>query len=115
MTITAEQIRAARALLRLEQEELARKVGVSITTIRRLEAPSGMELVARDTANNVVKALQEAGVEFIRQGVSLKAKAPSDAALFGRLRAIAEEAASQGAGQNWLTDADLYGDDGLPR
>jgi transcriptional regulator with XRE-family HTH domain len=113
--ITAEQIRAARALLRLEQEELARKVGVSITTIRRLEAPSGMDLVARDTADSVVKALQEAGVEFIHQGVSLKAKAEGDEALLGRLRAIAERAARQNAGRDWLTDADLYGDDGLPR
>lgn len=113
--ITAEQIRAARALLRLEQEELARKVGVSITTIRRLEAPSGMELVARDTADSVVRALQEAGVEFIHQGVSLKAKTEGAEALLGRLRAIAEKAAGQNAGREWLIDADLYGDDGLPR
>jgi transcriptional regulator with XRE-family HTH domain len=109
--ITAEQIRAARALLRLEQEELARRVGVSITTIRRLEAPSGTEFVAADTADNVIRALEEAGVEFIHQGVSLKAKAQGDEALLGRLRAIAEKA----AGRDWLTDADLYGDDGLPR
>jgi transcriptional regulator with XRE-family HTH domain len=112
--ITAEQIRAARALLRLEQEELARKVGVSVTTIRRLEAPSGMELVARDTAEKVVRTLQESGVEFIHQGVSLKPKA-KDEALLARLRAIAERAAAAGAGHDWLGDADLYGDDGLPR
>jgi transcriptional regulator with XRE-family HTH domain len=112
--ITAEQIRAARALLRLEQEELARKVGVSVTTIRRLEAPSGMEFVARDTAENVIQALQEAGVEFIHQGVSLKAKTQGQDVLLDRLRAIAEKAAAQSAGDGWLTDADLYGDDGLP-
>ena len=35
---TPEQIKAARALLRMEQEELARRAGVSVTTIRRLEA-----------------------------------------------------------------------------
>jgi transcriptional regulator with XRE-family HTH domain len=112
--ITAEQIKAARALLRLEQEELARRAGVSISTIRRLEAPSGAELVAADTAGAVVKTLQEAGVEFIHQGVTLKPAGSDGAMLLGRLRAIAERAAAQGAGRDWLSDADLYGDDGLP-
>jgi transcriptional regulator with XRE-family HTH domain len=112
--ISAEQIKAARALLRLEQEELARRAGVSVSTIRRLEAPSGAELVAGDTAASVVKILQEAGVEFIHQGVALKPKA-QDEALYARLRAIAERAASQQAGRGWLNEGDLYGDDGLPK
>jgi transcriptional regulator with XRE-family HTH domain len=112
--ITAEQIKAARALLRLEQEELARRAGVSISTIRRLEAPSGAELVAGDTAASVVRSLEEAGVEFIHQGVALKAK-PQEEALLARLRAIAERAATSGARRKWFTDADLYGDDGLPK
>jgi transcriptional regulator with XRE-family HTH domain len=112
--ITAEQIKAARALLRLEQEELARRAGVSISTIRRLEAPRGAELVAPDTAGAVVKTLQEAGVEFVHQGVSLKPKGQQGDILFGRLRAIAERAAARNAG-DWLDEADLYGDDGLPR
>jgi transcriptional regulator with XRE-family HTH domain len=112
--ITAEQIKAARALLRLEQEELARRAGVSISTIRRLEAPSGGNLVAPETASVVAKVLQEAGVEFIHQGVTLKPTGRQDDALLGRLRAIAERAAAQSAGREWLGDADLYGDDGLP-
>ncbi len=37
MEITPEQIRAARALLRLEQVELAARAHVSVVTIRRLE------------------------------------------------------------------------------
>ncbi len=112
--ISAEQIKAARALLRLEQEELARRAGVSISTIRRLEAASGEGQVAQPTLDMVVKALEEAGVEFIHQGVSLKAKPRNDKELFERLRAIAERAAAEQAGRDWLTDADLYGDDGLP-
>jgi transcriptional regulator with XRE-family HTH domain len=112
--ITAEQIKAARALLRLEQEELARRAGVSVSTIRRLEASGGGDLVAGDTAAAVIRSLQEAGVDFIHQGVSLKAK-PQDEALLARLRAIAERAAKQNAGRDWLDDADLYGDDGLPK
>lgn len=112
--ITAEQIKAARALLRLEQDQLARRSGVSISTIRRMEAASGEGLVAPATVNSVVKALEEAGVEFIHQGVSLKIKAENEEALLGRLRAIAERAASHTAQGEWLSDSDLYDDDGLP-
>lgn len=110
--ITAEQIKAARALLRLEQEELARRSGVSVTTIRRLEAADGERLVAENTVRNVVRALEEAGVEFIHQGVSVKTPPRNKVEQLTRLRAIARRAA-QGSGE-WLSDADLYGDDGLP-
>ncbi|WP_088343692.1 MULTISPECIES: helix-turn-helix transcriptional regulator [Rhodomicrobium] len=113
--ISAEQIKAARALLRLEQEELARRAGISVSTIRRLEAAGGEPVVAGATLDHVVKILQEAGVEFIHQGVSLTAKSGDADALFGRLRAIAERAAAQNPGRDWLSDADLYDDDGLPR
>ena len=112
--IRAEQIKAARALLRMEQDELARLSGVSVTTIRRLEAASGERLVAETTTVTVRKALEEAGVEFIQQGVSLKAKSADGEALLRRLWAIAERAAPRQTGREWLADADLYGDDGLP-
>lgn len=112
--ITAEQIKAARALLRLEQEELARRSGVSVTTIRRLEAADGEQFVAKQTVRNVVKALEEAGVEFIHQGVSLKKALRDKEAQLARLRAIAKRASKQ-TSDDWLTDADLYGDDGLPK
>lgn len=112
---SAEQIKAARALLRMEQEDLARRSGVSVSTIRRLEAAQGAGLVAPATVATVVKTLQEAGVEFIHQGVSLKGAPGGSEALFGRLRAIAERAAASRSGKDWLTDADLYGDDGLPK
>jgi transcriptional regulator with XRE-family HTH domain len=113
--ISAEQIKAARALLRMEQNELARLSGVSVTTIRRLEAASGERLVAEATTGTVRKALEEAGVEFMHQGVSLKSKPADGEALFTRLRGIAERAAMIPPGKEWLTDVDLYGDDGLPR
>jgi transcriptional regulator with XRE-family HTH domain len=99
----------------MEQEELARRADVSVTTIRRLEAASGEQLVAAATTEKVRKALEEAGVEFIHQGVSLKADAASAEALCGRLRAIAERAADRLKTHDWLSDDDLYGDDGLPK
>ena len=48
MLITPAQIRAARALLRMDQEELARRANVSVVTVRRLEAPDGLSKVARE-------------------------------------------------------------------
>jgi transcriptional regulator with XRE-family HTH domain len=111
--ITAEQIKAARALLRLEQDELARRAGVSVSTIRRVEAVSG-GLVAEATIGAVQQALEEAGVEFIQEGVMRKTQDARDPnALFLRLRAIAERSAAQ-AGVS-MSEADLYDDDGLPR
>jgi transcriptional regulator with XRE-family HTH domain len=113
--ITAEQIKAARALLRMEQDELARRAGVSVTTIRRLEAAAGEALVAGSTASEVQRVLQEAGVEFIHDGVCLKPRSQDSVALFERLYAIAERSAAQQAALPPFTEADLYGDDGLPK
>ena len=112
--ITAEQIKAARALLRMEQDELARRSGVSITTIRRLEAAGGENLVADKTADDVQRSLQEAGVEFIFDGVRLKRNEDESAALFQRLRIIAERSAAQQAELPPYSEADLYDDHGLP-
>jgi transcriptional regulator with XRE-family HTH domain len=112
--ITAEQIKAARALLRMEQEELARRSGVSVTTIRRLEAAGGEAAVAEATALEIQNTLQEAGVDFIYDGVRLKPSAAADELLFQRLRAIAERSAARQADLPPFSEADLYDDHGLP-
>ncbi len=111
--ITAEQIKAARALLRMEQDELARRASVSITTIRRLEA-TGDAAVAEATAHSVQTALQEAGVEFIVDGVCLKRNAANADVLFETLLAIATESARRLEGLPAFAEAGLFGDDGLP-
>lgn len=112
--ITAEQIKAARALLRLEQEELARRAGVSVSTIRRAEAAYGEGLVAEQTVELVRNVLEEAGVEFIPDGVIRKRPEKRDAeALINRLRAIAERSAA--LADKTMTEDDLYDEAGLPR
>lgn len=64
MTLTAEQLRAARAMLRMEQTELAKKSGVSTETIKRLEAGSG-ELKAKfETLRMIRIALEFSGIVF---------------------------------------------------
>ncbi|MCQ1766147.1 helix-turn-helix domain-containing protein [Neorhizobium galegae] len=63
--LTSEQMRAARSLLRWEQTELAENSGISVETIRRLEAMTG-ELKGRyETIQSVKNAFESAGLEFI--------------------------------------------------
>ena len=56
------QVRAGRALLGWSQEELARKAGVAVTTVRDVEGEKRAETAA---ATEVVQALKNGGVEFV--------------------------------------------------
>jgi transcriptional regulator with XRE-family HTH domain len=112
--VTPEQIRAARALLRMEQEELAKRAGVSVTTIRRLEAAKGEYAVASETAERVQVVLQEAGVEFIDDGVLLKREKEDTDALIRKLHAIAGKSARLLKDTPQFTEDDLYDEHGLP-
>jgi transcriptional regulator with XRE-family HTH domain len=110
---TSEQIKAARALLRMEQDELARRAGVSVTTIRRLEAPDREYAVAEGTAAGVQNALEEAGVEFIHDGVR-RVRKEVDRDLVADLMKIAEESARLQESGDHFTEDDLYDENGLP-
>lgn len=63
--LTSEQIRAARAILRLEQSELAELAGVHVETIKRLEGQTGSIRATEETILAVGAALIRAGVAFI--------------------------------------------------
>jgi transcriptional regulator with XRE-family HTH domain len=64
--VTSEQIRAGKALLRWSGEELSVRAGVSLSTIRRVEATSGVpEGQNLKTLMAISAALEAAGVEFI--------------------------------------------------
>jgi transcriptional regulator with XRE-family HTH domain len=63
--LTAEQIRAARAILRMDQTALATKAGVSVETIKRLEASNGKLSAQYGTLLNIMNALRFEGIEFI--------------------------------------------------
>lgn len=63
--ITAGQMRAARALLRIDQRKLAAMAGVSLPTIQRMEASDGQVRGVVDTLAKVVEALEAAGIELI--------------------------------------------------
>jgi transcriptional regulator with XRE-family HTH domain len=114
MHITPEQIRAARALLRLEQAELARRAHVSVVTIRRIEGTDGQR-VTPATLDEVRQVLEQAGAEFIPDGVRRRRPVRPDArSLYEDLRAISFRSAARLQGRELLTDADLYDEDGLP-
>ncbi len=63
---TGNQIKAARALAGLNQEQLAERAGVNINTIRNMEGRGGDTLVSGlDTVMKVQQALEAAGIMFI--------------------------------------------------
>lgn len=64
-TTTSEQIRAARALLRWEQKELAAASGVSLASVKRLETIPGPLQAHAPTIAALRQALETAGIVFI--------------------------------------------------
>ncbi len=63
--VTAQQIKAARALLEWGRAELATASGLSIPTVKRIESKSGDFGGRADTFARIVAALETAGAEFI--------------------------------------------------
>ena len=63
--ITAAQMRAARALLGIDQRRLAELAGVSLPTIQRMEASDGTVRGVVDTLTKVIEALNRAGIDLI--------------------------------------------------
>ena len=74
--ITSSQIRAARALIRWSSDDLSKRSGVGVATIKRIEVMPGVPSGQIRTLLAIKNALEEAGVEFIgeandRPGVRL--------------------------------------------
>jgi transcriptional regulator with XRE-family HTH domain len=67
--ITANQLRAARALLDIDQREMAELADLSVPTIQRMEASDGVIRGNVDSLMKLVSALDNAGIELINPGV----------------------------------------------
>ena len=66
MSITSEQIRAAKAMIRWSGEDLAAASGLSLSSIRRIEALTGIpQAQSMRTILSIKEALENAGIEFI--------------------------------------------------
>ena len=63
--ITAAQLRAARALLGIDQRELAKRSSLSLPTIQRMEASDGVIRGNVDSLMKLVDALSLSGIELI--------------------------------------------------
>jgi transcriptional regulator with XRE-family HTH domain len=115
MLITPAQIRAARALLRLEQDELARRANVSVVTVRRLESPDGLGKVAPGTVDEIQRALEAAGAEFVERGVRHRAWTGEEVeARYQAGLAIAKRSAARLKDAPQFSEDDLYDENGLP-
>ena len=68
--ITAAQLRAARALVGLDQKSLAERSGLSVPTIQRMEASDGVIRGNVDSLMKLIRALDVAGVELIAEGAA---------------------------------------------
>ena len=68
--ITANQLRAARALLNIDQRQIAELAGLSVPTIQRMEASDGVVRGNVDSLMKLVSALDNAGIELINPGSS---------------------------------------------
>ena len=75
----AHQIRAARAALRMEQEQLAAAAGVSVNTVKRIEATDGTIPARLETVQKLERALEAAGVEFKPDGSVRLREQPAEA------------------------------------
>jgi hypothetical protein len=68
LMITSAQIRAARALVGIDQRTLAEQSGVSLPTIQRMEAAgNGYVRGVVESLTKVVEALERAGIELIKE------------------------------------------------
>lgn len=78
MLTTGNQLRAARALLGMEQSDLAKRAGLNVNTIRNMEGSGAGPIAGRATnIQSVQAALEAAGILFLNggePGVRLKKK-----------------------------------------
>jgi transcriptional regulator with XRE-family HTH domain len=68
--ITAAQLRAARALLGVDQRQLAELSGLSVPTIQRMEASDGVIRGNVDSLMKLIAGLESAGIELIGDGMT---------------------------------------------
>jgi transcriptional regulator with XRE-family HTH domain len=66
--ITAAQLRAARALLGMDQRAMAHAARLSVPTIQRMESSEGVIRGTVDSLMKLIAAIQAGGVDLIDEG-----------------------------------------------
>ena len=72
--ITSAQLRAARALLGIDQRKLADMAGLSVPTIQRMEASTDVIRGNVGSLTKLIEALTAAGIELIGEGTPSQAR-----------------------------------------
>ena len=72
--IPANQLRAARAILSIDQRQMAELADLSVPTIQRMEASDGVIRANVDSLMKLVSALESAGIELINPGAASAAR-----------------------------------------
>ena len=67
--ITSAQMRAARALAGVDQRELAKRSGLSVPTIQRMEASDDVIRGNVDSLMKLIAAIEAFGIELIGEGM----------------------------------------------
>jgi transcriptional regulator with XRE-family HTH domain len=114
MQITQGQLRAGRALLHIDQADLARRAGVAVVTVRRIEAGDGVPKASDATVERAKVALEAAGAEFIPNGVRRRSTDAERRERYETIMNISRRSAAKLVGHDTLTDDDLYDENGLP-
>lgn len=69
MLTTGNQLKAARALIGLEQKDVAERAAVNVNTIRNMEAAGPAQIAGRvQNVQMVQRVLEKAGIEFLNHG-----------------------------------------------
>ena len=68
--ITSQQMRAARAMLGIDQRQLAEMAGLSLPTIQRMESSDGQVRGIVNTLVRVINALESGGIELIGENAA---------------------------------------------
>jgi transcriptional regulator with XRE-family HTH domain len=68
--ITSFQMRAARALLNIDQRQLADISGLSLPTIQRMEASGDIVRGNVDSLMKLISALNKSGLDLIGEGMA---------------------------------------------
>jgi transcriptional regulator with XRE-family HTH domain len=68
--ISSAQLRAARAMLGIDQKRLAEMAGLSVPTIQRMEASDGVIRGTVDSLTKLIGALEAAGLTLIGEGAA---------------------------------------------
>lgn len=104
--ITSQQMRAARALLGLDQRQLAELAGLSLPTIQRMESSDGQVRGIVDTLVKVITALEGAGIELLGEnapstgtGRGVRLCETTNGKMNGRRESILYDKAAQEAAQ----------------